>query len=89
MFYDPLDGPVELPSVVRSLVGSREYELVWVNQLGGLTLRIRDGSSNHFLKWMPVDSDIDLGVGQSVGPGHEGRHGAARDARGPRRAARR
>ena len=62
MFYDPLDGPVELPTVVRDLVGGRVFELVWVNQLGGLTLLVRDESSTHFLKWMPLASHIDLRV---------------------------
>ena len=62
MFYDPRDGPLELPSALRYLVGHRKYEIVWVNQLGGLALFVSDISSHLFLKWMPVRSGIDLNV---------------------------
>ena len=62
MFYDPIDGAVELPSALRSLIGNREFEIIWVNQLGGVALHLADQSSNRFLKWMPVESGIDLNV---------------------------
>jgi kanamycin kinase len=50
-----LDGPA-VPGIVRELAGDREPELVWRNELGGLTFRL-DG---RFLKWSPTTSGIDL-----------------------------
>ena len=44
------------PEVVATLAGDRSAELVWRNELGGLTFRI-DGQ---FLKWNPRRTGIDL-----------------------------
>jgi kanamycin kinase len=50
-----LDGRA-VPGIVRALAGDREAELVWRNDLGGLTFRL----GNRFLKWNPVSTGIDL-----------------------------
>jgi kanamycin kinase len=48
------DDPV--PAVVVELAGGRPADLVWRNDLGGLTFRIGE----HFLKWNPRRTGIDL-----------------------------
>jgi kanamycin kinase len=51
------DGPVEIPDLVRqSVKNSAELDVVWRNELGGLTFR--DG--DRFLKWTPLGGGIDL-----------------------------
>ena len=50
-----LDG-LEVPRIARTLAGGREPELVWRNDLDGLTFRIGD----HFLKWNPRSTGVDL-----------------------------
>lgn len=49
------DG-LTIPPIVLELAGGREPELVWRNDLGGLTYRLGD----RFLKWNPRDTGIDL-----------------------------
>lgn len=48
-------GDSAVPDVVREL-GGAEDDLVWRNELGGLTFRIAD----RFVKWNPRSSGIDL-----------------------------
>jgi kanamycin kinase len=50
-----LDG-VAVPGIVRALAGEFEPELVWRNELGGLTFRF----GGRFLKWNPASSGLDL-----------------------------
>ena len=50
-----LDG-LAVPGIVHALAGEGEPELVWRNELGGLTFRLGD----RFLKWNPTSSGIDL-----------------------------
>jgi kanamycin kinase len=50
-----LDG-FAVPGVVRALAGEGEAELVWRNELGGLTFRL----GGRFLKWNPASTGIDL-----------------------------
>jgi kanamycin kinase len=50
-----LDG-LEVPRIAQTLAGSTEPELVWRNELDGLTFRIGD----RFLKWNPRSTGIDL-----------------------------
>ena len=50
-----LDG-LAVPGIVHALAGEGEPELVWRNELGGLTFRLGD----RFLKWNPASSGIDL-----------------------------
>lgn len=45
-----------LPPIARALAGRTEPELVWRNDLGGLTFRLGD----RFLKWNPSSTGIDL-----------------------------
>jgi kanamycin kinase len=49
-------GSDPVPHVVNQIANGREFELVWRNQLGGLTFRIED----QFLKWNPRHSGVDL-----------------------------
>lgn len=51
---------VAIPDSLRPLIGGRRFELMWQNELGGLTFAIegRDGSRT-FVKWTPVGSGID------------------------------
>jgi kanamycin kinase len=50
-----LDG-LEMPAVARQLAGSQEPELIWRNDLDGLTFRIGD----RYLKWNPPSTGVDL-----------------------------
>ena len=50
----------EIPAAVRRYAGKRALEIVWVNEVGGLTFRIRGGLTDTFIKWNPADSGIDL-----------------------------
>jgi len=50
-----LDG-LTVPRIAHELAGAAEPELVWRNELGGLTFRLGD----RFLKWNPASTGIDL-----------------------------
>lgn len=52
---DPL-GETPIPRVVLEVADGRSPELVWRNELGGLTFRIED----QYLKWDPPGTGIDL-----------------------------
>jgi kanamycin kinase len=47
---------LEIPQIARTLAGGNEPELVWRNELDGLTFRIGD----RYLKWNPRSTGIDL-----------------------------
>lgn len=49
-------GGLEVPRIARALAGGREPELVWRNDLDGLTFRTGD----RYLKWNPRSTGIDL-----------------------------
>jgi kanamycin kinase len=49
-------GDDPIPEIVMELAGGRLVELVWRNDLGGLTFRVGD----RFLKWNPHGTGIDL-----------------------------
>ena len=49
-------GDQPIPQVVQDLAGAHAPELVWRNDLGGLTFRIGD----RYLKWNPRTTRIDL-----------------------------
>ncbi len=49
-------GEEGIPAIVSELAGNSVVELVWRNELGGLTFRIDD----RFVKWNPRDNGIDL-----------------------------
>jgi kanamycin kinase len=50
-------GDEPIPEIVQDVAAGRSVELVWRNDLGGLTFRIEDT----FLKWNPESTGIDLG----------------------------
>jgi kanamycin kinase len=49
-------GDVAVPPIVRELAAGRPFELVWHNELGGLTFRIDE----RFVKRNPLRTGIDL-----------------------------
>ena len=49
-------GDQAIPDAVLQIAGSSTPELVWRNDLGGLTFRLDD----RFVKWSPRDTGIDL-----------------------------
>lgn len=49
-------GGRPVPAIVTALAAGAEPELVWRNELGGLTFRVGD----RFVKWNPSHSGIDL-----------------------------
>lgn len=53
-------SPVEVPRAVVRLLARRATEVVWRNELGGLTFRVEDGAASSFLKWQPHGTSIDL-----------------------------
>ena len=64
----PLTGPpesnIEVPDSVIRYSGRRPIEVVWLNELGGLTFRLTGGAQDIFIKWAPANSGIDLAVEQ-------------------------
>ena len=52
---------VEIPDQVQALLAGRSYDVVWRNELGGLTFEVLlPGGGRQFLKWAPAGSGIDL-----------------------------
>ncbi|HEX7225549.1 MAG TPA: hypothetical protein VF367_08220 [Candidatus Limnocylindria bacterium] len=51
-----LEG-LDVPQIVVALAGDQAPELVWRNELDGLTFRI----GTRYLKWNPPSTGIDLG----------------------------
>jgi len=49
-------GDEPIPEIVMKIAGGRPVELVWRNELGGLTFRVDD----RFVKWNPHRTGIDL-----------------------------
>jgi kanamycin kinase len=49
-------GPDGVPAVVLDLARSESVDLVWRNEMGGLTFRLAD----RFVKWNPAGNAIDL-----------------------------
>ncbi len=49
-------GDLEVPSIALALASDGAPELVWRNDLGGLTFRLGD----RYLKWNPTSTGIDL-----------------------------
>jgi kanamycin kinase len=60
----PITGPPksnnDIPDSVIRYAGKRPIEVVWLNELGGLTFRVTDGANDIFIKWAPGDSGLDL-----------------------------
>lgn len=49
-------GGDPVPDVVQSVADGRPIEMVWRNELGGLTFAVGD----LFVKWNPIDTGVDL-----------------------------
>lgn len=60
MLAGPPRSPVTLSTSLTELVAGRAYEVVWVNQVGGLTLRIGRGPASMYVKWLPAASGGDV-----------------------------
>ncbi len=60
MLSGPPSTPVELPDALVALIGPHDHEVVWRNELGGLTVRVGAPLGVH-VKWSPASSDVDLG----------------------------
>jgi aminoglycoside phosphotransferase len=54
----PPGGPVVLPAALARLVAGRAHEIVWHNEVGGLTVRV----GHTYVKWVPAGRGIDLGA---------------------------
>lgn len=54
------EDDTHVPDSVMRLAGKRPIEVVWLNELGGLTFRIRGDAKDTFIKWAPLDSGLDL-----------------------------
>lgn len=51
----------DVPETVRALVAGRSFDVVWRNELGGLTFEVlMAGGGRQFLKWAPAASGVDL-----------------------------
>ena len=61
---NPIAGPprsnTDVPASIMRYAGSRTIEVVWLNELSGLTFRLTLGAKDIFIKWAPSDSGLDL-----------------------------
>lgn len=62
MLSGPPQGPVEIPAALVQFLNEKSYEVVWLNEVGGLTIRVADAPSSVYVKWSPITSGIDLGA---------------------------
>jgi kanamycin kinase len=67
-------GDDPIPEVVFAVAGDQPPELIWRNDLGGLTFRVAGG----FLKWNPRRTGVDLARERSRLEWLDGRHPAPR-----------
>ncbi len=67
-------GDDAVPDVVLEIAAGRPADLVWRNELGGLTFRIGDA----FVKWNPPATGVDLGRERARLKWLAGRHPAPR-----------
>jgi kanamycin kinase len=51
---------VTVPAVVAAAAGGRDLELVWTNDVGGLTFTAGGGAERRYIKWAPARSGLDL-----------------------------
>lgn len=51
----------DVPGAVQALIAGRPSDVVWRNELGGLTFEVlADDGGREFIKWAPAESGIDL-----------------------------
>jgi aminoglycoside phosphotransferase len=53
---------VDLPERVRQLAGGRPAQVVWQNEIGGLTCEVGAGADCCFVKWSPAGTGLDAEV---------------------------
>lgn len=51
-----------IPPPLAAVIGDATAEMVWRNELGGLTFELRDPAQRRFLKWAPAGSGLQLGA---------------------------
>lgn len=66
--------PAPTPPIVTAYAGGENPELVWHNELGGLTYR----TGKHFIKWNPRHTGVDLDLEHARLDWLDGRHPAPR-----------
>ena len=54
------DRPVDVPAAVEAIAGGQPIDVVWRNELGGLTFRVGGDPHATFIKWNPKGNAIDL-----------------------------
>jgi aminoglycoside phosphotransferase len=52
-------GPKKTPAAVNRLIDGGCAEVVWENELGGLTFEVKKGIERLFIKWAPHQSGLD------------------------------
>lgn len=62
MLAGPPEIPVVIPESIEAFINGRPFEVVWRNELGGLTFRIDDSTSGLYVKWLPIGSGVDVAV---------------------------
>lgn len=60
MLAGPPERDIDVPDSVMRYAAGRPLEVVWLNELGGLTFRVRGGAEDIFIKWAPANSRLDL-----------------------------
>ena len=60
MIAGPPESNILISNSAMHYTAGRPVDVVWLNELGGLTLRIEDADKSIFLKWAPKDSGLDL-----------------------------
>jgi len=60
MLAGPPENDILIPDSVAQYAAGRPLDVVWRNELGGLTFRVADASKVIFIKWAPSSSGIDL-----------------------------
>lgn len=54
------ESDVTVPAAVVSAARGRRLDLVWVNEVGGLTFAVGEAGGRCFIKWAPAGSGLDL-----------------------------
>jgi len=61
----PPESEIGIPDSVMRYAGGEPIEVVWLNELGGLTFRSTSATKDFYIKWAPANSGIDLRVEQA------------------------
>jgi len=60
MLAGPPPEPFEVPEALMRFIDVQPYELVWRNEVGGLTLRLGEPCDATYVKWMALSDGTDL-----------------------------